>query len=207
MPLTYNDTGIHRKVSDLRSDTRRAYRACVSFVDYEFGRVMAALTVSGQADDTVVAVFSDHGWKLGEYDLWGKHTILHADVHVPLMVYHPSMQAPGVSSRSVVELVDVFPTLVDLAMGPSQGKSESRTSQQSAQESMNERPALPEELDGMSLAGVVTGDPAAYTEIELLPPNAKMVAKSQYMPFFAKQRCMAYTVIGKVRLVFFFFFF
>jgi arylsulfatase A-like enzyme len=199
MSATYNDTGVDRKVADLRSDTRRAYRACVSFVDYEFGRVMTALSDSGQAEDTVVAVLSDHGWKLGEYNLWGKHSILHTDVHVPLMVRHPSMQAPGTPSQSVVELVDLFPTLVDLAMGPLPHQAEGRTSQQNSSKP-DRRPGMPENLDGMSLAGMVAGNPATYTETELLPPNAKMVAKSQYMPFFAKQRCMAYTVIGKVRL-------
>jgi len=52
------------------------------------GRVLNALSASHQADHTVVAVLSDHGWKLGEFGLWGKHTVLHADVHVPLMVYN-----------------------------------------------------------------------------------------------------------------------
>ena len=50
------------------------------------GTVLDALETSNQASSTVVALFSDHGWKLGEFGLWGKHTALHADIHVPLMV-------------------------------------------------------------------------------------------------------------------------
>jgi hypothetical protein len=207
MPATYADTGVNRNVADLRSDTRRAYRACVAFVDFEFGRVMAALSDSGQAEKTVVAVFSDHGWKLGEFNLWGKHTLLHADVHVPLMVRHPRMQAPGATSHALVELVDLFPTLVDLAMGPygenSKQPSPRSSSSSSERSSSVGRPALPKNIDGMSLAGLVAGNPTTHTESELLPPGAKAVAVSQYMPFYNKKRCMAYTVIGKVRLFLF----
>jgi hypothetical protein len=189
MPATFNDTGSDRSVAQLRSDTRRAYRGCVAFVDYEFGRVMDALSRSGQAEQTVVAVFADHGWKLGEFDLWGKHTVLHADVHVPLMIRHPHMQVPRATSHAVVELVDLFPTLVDLAMGPDSNTSQSLD---------GGRPALPRNLDGMSLAGLVVGDLRAHAESELLPPGAKVVAVAQFMPFVKNKRCMAYTVIGKV---------
>jgi hypothetical protein len=62
---------------------------------------------------------------------------------------------------------------------------------------------LPKNIDGMSLAGLVAGNPTTHTESELLPPGAKAVAVSQYKPFYNKKRCMAYTVIGKVRLFLF----
>lgn len=59
---------------------------CFPFL--QVGTVLDALETSNQASSTVVALFSDHGWKLGEFGLWGKHTALHADIHVPLMVYN-----------------------------------------------------------------------------------------------------------------------
>ena len=190
-PLFYNDSGFNQSVSQLRSDTRRAYRGCVNFIDYEFGRVYDALGSSGQAEQTVVTVFSDHGWKLGEFDLWGKHSVLHTDVHVPLIIRHPKMMAPGATSHSIVELIDIFPTLVDLAMGPIDDSAPS------VEEDMK-RPPRPDNLDGMSLAGLVVGDLRAHAEAELLPVGAKSVAVAQYMPFIKKKRCMAYTVIGKM---------
>ena len=192
LPAFFNDSGYNQSVSQLRSDTRRAYRGCMSFVDYEFGRVYDALSSSGQAEQTVVAVFSDHGWKLGEFDLWGKHSILHADVHVPLIIRHPQMLAPGVTSHSIVELIDVFPTLVELAMGPVDDSTQHNDKEDGKQLK------LPANLDGMSLAGLVLGNLKVHPEADLLPLGAKSVAVAQYMPFIKKKKCMAYTVIGKM---------
>lgn len=60
---------IEKSVNQLKSDTRRGYRSCISFMDFEFGRIMKALSTSGQRDNTVVAFISDHGYKLGEFDM------------------------------------------------------------------------------------------------------------------------------------------
>lgn len=56
-------------VEVLKSNTRRAYRSCISFMDFEFGRVLSALNKSGQRNNTIVAFISDHGYKLGEFDM------------------------------------------------------------------------------------------------------------------------------------------
>jgi iduronate 2-sulfatase len=66
-------------------------------------------------NNTVVTLMSDHGWKLGEFKMWGKHSVLHTDLHVPLIVRHPEMQSRGAHTFAIVELVDLFPTLADLA--------------------------------------------------------------------------------------------
>jgi len=137
----------------------------------QIGRVLDALAASGQASSTVVAVFSDHGFKLGEFDLWGKHSTLHADLHVPLLVRHPHMGQPGAHTHAVVELIDLFPTIAELA-GPATAVR------------------LPRALDGQSLAGMVL-------ENDPLPSGGKEVAVAQYMPFIAKEICMAYSVVGK----------
>lgn len=93
----------------------RAYAAAVSFVDAQVGRVMSAIDGRGgaKANGTLVVLLGDHGWKLGHHGGWGKHTLLAADTHVPLIV-----RAPGFAPKRVhapVELIDVYPTLLALA--------------------------------------------------------------------------------------------
>ena len=98
---------------------RRAYAACVSFVDSQVGRVLSALGSGALAQRSVVVLLSDHGWKLGHYGAWGKHTLLAADTHVPLLLYAPWL--PASHGRSVdlpVELLDLYPTLLELANLP-----------------------------------------------------------------------------------------
>ena len=98
---------------------RRAYAACVSFVDSQVGRVLSALGSGALAQRSVVVLLSDHGWKLGHYGAWGKHTLLAADTHVPLLLHAPWL--PASHGRSVdlpVELLDLYPTLLELANLP-----------------------------------------------------------------------------------------
>lgn len=92
-----------------------AYYACVSYVDAQIGRVLAALEEEGLADNTIVVVWSDHGWKLGEYGAWGKRTNYEIDTRVPMMVSVPGMKNAGKRTSQVVELLDLYPTLCDLA--------------------------------------------------------------------------------------------
>ena len=90
-----------------------AYAAAVSFVDEQVGRVLGALRRVGGENDTITVLLSDHGWKLGHHGAWGKHTLMAADTHVPLILH-----APGYAPKRVhapVELIDVYPTLCELA--------------------------------------------------------------------------------------------
>ncbi|MCA8970335.1 MAG: sulfatase [Planctomycetes bacterium] len=99
-----------------RMSARRAYLACVRFVDRQIGRVLDALDRSGLAKNTIVVLWSDHGWHLGDSGIWGKHTPFERALHSPLLVHvPPSMQidAPRTIDRLVSSL-DVYPTLVDL---------------------------------------------------------------------------------------------
>ena len=96
------------------------YYACVSYVDAQIGRLLAALDEEGLADNTIVVLWSDHGWKLGEYRAWGKMTNYEIDARVPLMIRAPgmlteSMPTAGKQTDQLVELLDLFPTLCDLA--------------------------------------------------------------------------------------------
>jgi len=99
---------------DFHREARHAYYACVSFVDAQIGRVLKALEDLGLADDTIVVLWGDHGWHLGEHDFWGKHNTLHNAVHSPLIVRAPGMKG-GRRTASLVEFVDIYPSLCELA--------------------------------------------------------------------------------------------
>ena len=93
----------------------RAYYACASFVDAQIGRVLAELDALGLRENTIIVVWGDHGWHLGEYGIWGKATNYEVATRVPLIVSAPKMAAKGRGSKALVEFVDVYPSLCDLA--------------------------------------------------------------------------------------------
>lgn len=91
----------------------RSYLACTSFVDHQIGRVLAALEDNGLAETTIVVLWSDHGWHLGEKAITGKNTLWEPSTRVPLIFAGPGVESEVVC-REPVELLDVYPTLVDL---------------------------------------------------------------------------------------------
>lgn len=97
---------------------RKHYAACVSYADASVGRVLQHLDKLNLRDDTIVVLWGDHGWHLGEHAVWGKHTLFEESLRSPLIIDHAGMSDPGISSDSVVETVDVFPTLCGLAKLP-----------------------------------------------------------------------------------------
>ena len=116
---------------------RHAYFACVSYVDAQIGRVLNELDRLGLRDDTIVVVWGDHGWHLGEQGIWGKHTLHEVALRSPLLVRTPQMAMAGVPTAGIVEAIDIFPTLAELC---------------------GVKP--PDTLDGRSFAGQLR-DPAA----------------------------------------------
>ncbi|MEM7812666.1 MAG: sulfatase [Planctomycetota bacterium] len=92
---------------------RHGYFACVSFIDAQIGRVLDELDRLGLAEDTVVVLWGDHGWHLGEHEFWGKHNTLHNALRVPFVVRMPGGDAGR--STALVETIDLFPTLCELA--------------------------------------------------------------------------------------------
>ena len=94
---------------------RHAYYACVSYVDAQIGRVLDELDRLGLSDNTIVSLYGDHGYHLGEQGLWGKTTNFELDTRVPLILRAPGMKAAGKTCTSLVELVDLYPTLTQLA--------------------------------------------------------------------------------------------
>ena len=79
---------------------------------------MKSLDEMGLADNTIVVVWGDHGWKLGEHNSWCKQSNYDIDVRVPLMIRVPKHPAAGSKTNALVELVDLYPTLCDAANIP-----------------------------------------------------------------------------------------
>lgn len=93
---------------------RHGYYAAISYTDANLGLVLDALEKEGLADNTVIVLWGDHGYKLGDHQEWGKHTNYEADTRVPLIISFPGMKNTNAKSDSLVEFVDVYPTLADL---------------------------------------------------------------------------------------------
>jgi len=92
----------------------RSYLACTSFVDAQIGRLLTALEEEGLADNTIVVVWGDHGWHLGEKAITGKNTLWDRGTKVPLIFAGPGVTKAQRCSQPA-ELLDIYPTLVDLA--------------------------------------------------------------------------------------------
>jgi arylsulfatase A-like enzyme len=101
----------------------RAYLASVSFVDAQVGRVLDALAASGQEKNTVVVLWSDHGWHLGEKGITGKNSLWERSTHVPLIFAGPNVAA-GAKCGRPAELLDVYPTLLALCGLPANKTNE-----------------------------------------------------------------------------------
>jgi arylsulfatase A-like enzyme len=100
---------------DQQRELKHGYYASVSFIDAQVGRLLAGLDELGLAKNTIVVLWSDHGWKLGEHNGWCKQTVYEIDTRVPLMIRAPEAAANGQKCRALVEFVDIYPTLCDLA--------------------------------------------------------------------------------------------
>jgi uncharacterized sulfatase len=92
-----------------------AYFACVTFMDAQLGVVLDALDRGDRWKDTIVVVFGDNGHHLGEHGgLWRKNTLFEESLRVPMVIVTPNLPQPGVPTRALADLIDVYPTLVDL---------------------------------------------------------------------------------------------
>ncbi|MGK7396911.1 MAG: sulfatase [Candidatus Cyclobacteriaceae bacterium M3_2C_046] len=114
----YNSPAFHQ-------EARKAYYACVSYVDAQIGLLLENLERLQLDRNTIVVILGDHGWHLGEHNFWGKHNALHNALHAPLIIKMPGM--PAAKINQIVEYVDIYPTIADLTgikiPGHVQGKS------------------------------------------------------------------------------------
>ena len=136
---THLQDGYHQLIveKNLWKDAVRAYLANVAFCDAMLGRILAAVETGPNAKNTVIVFTSDHGWYLGEKQMWHKGKLWEPTTRVPLSIYVPGVTQPDSVSSQPVALVDLYPTLCDLTHLP-----------------------LPEHLDGSSLKPLLL-DPTA----------------------------------------------
>lgn len=116
------------------------YYAAASYVDAQIGKVLDELDRTGLAENTIIVLWGDHGFHLGDLGIWTKHTNYEQANHIPLIIVAPGVTKPGSSTKQLTETVDLFPTLAELAGLP--------------------KPTGPQSMDGVSLVPVLK-DPAA----------------------------------------------
>lgn len=141
------------------------YYAAVSMVDAQIGKLLDALERNGLMDNTIIVLWGDHGWKLGDYGSWCKHTNFELDTRVPLIIRDPG-NPKGQRSKSLVEFVDIYPTLSEMAGIP-----------------------LPSHLEGQSLVPILE-DPA--TEIKQVAISQYPRGKS--LGYDRKNELMGYSM-------------
>ena len=130
-----------------------AYYACISFMDEQLGIVLDALDRLGLRDNTVIVLWGDHGWHLGEKGMWAKGTLFDVSAHAPLIIVDPRLKTAGQACPRTVEFVDIYPTLVDLC-----------------------GLAVPPGLEGRSLAPLLKNPTAAWNK-----PALSLVARESWL--------------------------
>lgn len=100
---------------DKQRELIHGYYAATSYIDAQVGRLLDALDANGQAEHTIIVLWGDHGWHLGDHDMWCKHTNYEQATRSPLIIVAPGVGQVGTKSHAPVEFVDVYPTLLDLA--------------------------------------------------------------------------------------------
>lgn len=123
---------------------RHGYYAAASYADAQIGVILDALEREGLMDDTVIVLWGDHGYQLGEHGLWTKHTNFEAAVRAPLVISAPVQRGPGQRSLALAEFVDIYPTLAEVCGLP-----------------------VPSGLDGVSLRPVLDDPSARVREVAI----------------------------------------
>ncbi|MEQ1825969.1 MAG: sulfatase [Pirellula sp.] len=100
---------------DLARQLKHGYYAAISYMDAQVGLLLDELDKLGLAKNTIVILWGDHGWKLGEHDAWCKHSNCENDTNTALLLSVPGMKHAGAKTKGLVEFVDIYPTLADLA--------------------------------------------------------------------------------------------
>jgi arylsulfatase A-like enzyme len=111
----YQNLGDQPEISEaMAKELVHGYYACTSFVDAQIGLVVDELDRLGLRDDTIIVLWGDHGFHLGDQGIWGKHTNFEYAVRAPLIVHAPGQKTVGQSTDALVEFVDIYPTLAEL---------------------------------------------------------------------------------------------
>jgi iduronate 2-sulfatase len=100
--------------SQFADEVRRHYAACVTYADAQVGRLVDRLIELKQMDNTIIVLWGDHGWHLGEHAIWGKHSLFEESLRSPLIIRYPKQEKAGAKAQAIVETLDIFPTLCQL---------------------------------------------------------------------------------------------
>ena len=111
---SYRDIPAGPIPDELARQLRHGYYAAISYMDAQLGRVLDELDRLKLRDETIVVLWGDHGWKLGEHGAWCKHSNVENDTRAPLLISVPGMKTAGRRTASLVEFVDLYPTLAEL---------------------------------------------------------------------------------------------
>ncbi len=136
---------------------RKHYAACVSYADAQVGRLLNELERTGSADQTLIVLWGDHGWHLGEHAIWGKHALFEESLRSPLVVSYPGLPMSGESTDAIVETIDLFPTLCELARLP-----------------------MPESAHGESLRPILEDPASAGSPAVSYIPNAETIRTNRH---------------------------
>ena len=111
MPLPYEEPWDEERQREIK----HGYYASVSYIDAQVGRLLDELDRLGLADNTIVVLWGDHGWKLGEHNGWCKQGKYEIDTHSPLIISGAGVKAKGEQSSALTEFVDIYPSLCEMA--------------------------------------------------------------------------------------------
>lgn len=142
------ETKVFDKFTDKeRREFLRSYYACTSFMDAQVGKVIQALEETGQLENTLIILFGDHGYHLGEHNWWNKVTIFEKGTHTPFIIAGQSVGKKGVESDAMFEYIDIYPTLAELfnlkgTPGYLEGKSFAKSVNNPAQPARSEVRAI-----------------------------------------------------------------
>lgn len=148
---------------DLQRSLIHGYHAAVSYMDAQLGKVLDELDRLGLADNTVIVLWGDHGWHLGDHGMWCKHTNYEQAARIPMLVIAPGVARPGTRTRALAETVDLYPTLAELAGLPVKD--------------------VPQGLDGTSLVPLLkdpalAGKPAVFHAYPRSPKNRNLIGRA-----------------------------
>lgn len=151
---------------DKQRELIHGYYACISYTDAQIGKVIDALKKKGMLENTIIVLWGDHGWHLGDHGLWNKHTNFEHATHVPMIIIDPSSKHREVNHP--VEFLDIYPTLCELNGLP-----------------------VPSHTDGQSLASVIKGE---KKEATLKPYAASQYPRVNKMGYSIRDGRYRYTV-------------
>ena len=105
----------HNLSDDYTRKVKQGYYACISYIDTQVGKLLTELKNQGLEDNTIVVLWGDHGWHLGDHRVWGKHTVFDRALKSALIMRIPGMKNQGQNIDNVVSTVDLYPTILELS--------------------------------------------------------------------------------------------